>query len=195
MLIGITGGIGAGKTSVCKQLELLRFPVYYSDERAKWLMENDLEVSNQLRLLFGNQTFLKDKLNRAFLADQIFKNPEKRKSMNAIVHPAVAKDFENWKNHQTSDFVFKESALLFETGNYKQSDVNVLITAPKEVRIARVMARDQVERSAVEARIDAQMSDEEKILLADYIIENRDGISIEKAVNQLLVYLNSKQNH
>lgn len=194
MLIGITGGIGSGKTTVCQLLESFGFPVYYSDDRAKWLMENDLEVKNQLLALFGNQTFQNNQLNRPFLAQQIFVDPQKRTQINAIVHPAVASDFEKWMKVQKHDLIFKESALLFETGIYKQADLNVLITAPKEERIARVLARDGVERSAVEARINAQMSDEEKIKLADYVIENHKQSDLTNEVQKLIQRLSNKQH-
>lgn len=194
MLIGITGGIGSGKTTVCQLLESFGFPVYYSDDRAKWLMENDLDVKNQLLGLFGNQTFQDGTLNRSFLAQQIFEDPQKRLQINAIVHPAVASDFEKWMKKQKQDLIFKESALLFETGIYKQADLNVLITAPKEVRIARVLARDGVERSAVEARINAQMSDEEKIKLADYVIDNHNQSDLTNEVQKLIQLLSNKQH-
>lgn len=194
MLIGITGGIGSGKTTVCQLLESFGFPVYYSDDRAKWLMENDLDVKNQLLALFGKQTFQNGTLNRSFLAQQIFEDPLKRLQINAIVHPAVASDFERWIKKQKQDLIFKESALLFETGIYKQTDLNVLITAPKEERIARVLARDGMERSAVEARINAQMSDEEKIKLADYVIENHNQSDLKNEVQKLIQRLSNKQH-
>ena len=194
MLIGITGGIGSWKTTVCQLLESFGFPVYYSDDRAKWLMENDLEVKNQLIDLFGEQTFQNNQLNRPFLAQQIFENPHKRSQINAIVHPAVALDFDRWMKEQKHDLIFKESALLFETGIYKQADWNVLITAPKEERIARVIARDRAKRSDVEARINAQMSDEEKIKLADFVIENNNQNNLSNEVKKLIKLLSDKEH-
>jgi dephospho-CoA kinase len=192
MLIGITGGIGSGKTSVCKLLESNGFPVYYSDDRAKWLMEYDKEVKQQLIDLFGTETFQNQTLNRPFLAKQIFEDSDKRAKVNAIVHPAVAKDFQLWYESQTAMLVFKESALLFETGIYQQTDFNVLITASVEERINRVVERDGVDRKQIEARINAQMSDEQKIPLADYIIQNTNHSDLNSEVKKLLMVLQSK---
>lgn len=186
MKIGITGGIGSGKSTACKLLEQWGYPVYYSDDRGKYLMENDLEVRSKVQEIFGNDAYLEGTLNRPFLADQIFKSPQKREQLNGIVHPAVKHDYQNWLLEQSAKISFKESALLFETGAYKELDATILITAPESVRIARVMQRDGVSEEAVKARMKAQMSDQEKQALADFTIVNTELAELEDQLQSVL---------
>ncbi|MFY7991134.1 MAG: dephospho-CoA kinase [Fluviicola sp.] len=186
MKIGITGGIGSGKSTACKLLEQWGYPVYYSDDRGKYLMEFDPEVRRDVQKLFGENAYLDGRLNRTLLADQIFKSPEKRQQLNAIVHPAVKRDYENWLQEHSEETTFKESALLFETGAYKDLDATILITAPDSVRIARVMLRDGVSEEAVRNRIKVQMPENEKQALADHIIVNTERFELEEQLQGVL---------
>lgn len=174
--IGITGGIGSGKSTVAKIFEAFGIPCYYADSNAKRLMVEDDEVKSDLIAYFGEELYPEGVLNRAWLAQKIFESEEDRQFVNGVVHPAVAKDFEKWADEQSAPYVLREAAILFETGGYKSSDANILVTAPEEVRIERVMNRDGVDRQSVVARIRSQWSDEHKSKLADFIILN-DGNS------------------
>jgi dephospho-CoA kinase len=176
--IGITGGIGSGKTTVCKIFETLGIPVYYSDERARALyLENDTLRAGAIAL-FGSKAYLENgEFNRKLVADEAFKNPEILKKLNALVHPAVFKDGNEWHDRQTDvPYTLKEAALLFESGGDKFLDKIITVYAPKELRIERVILRGGgiMTREDVEARIAKQMSDEEKKDRADYVIFN-DG--------------------
>ncbi len=174
--VGITGGIGSGKTTVCKIFEILGIPVYYADERAKWLMTNDLNIIKDIKNEFGATAYNeKGELNRQYIAEIAFHNPEKLQALNALVHPAVFEDGRNWhRTQQNVPYTLKEAALLFESGSYKELDKIIVVTAPLDVRIQRVMERDQISQEAVQARISKQMLEEEKINQADYLIVN-DG--------------------
>ena len=172
--VGITGGIGSGKTTVCKIFEQLGIPVYYADERAKHLMVQDAEVIQQLKHLFGEQTYLADgQLNRAHLASIVFQDKKKLAQLNNIVHPAVYRDGDKWHSQQLGKpYTLKEAALLFEGEGHKYLDKIITVFAPKALRIDRVMQRDEVAREAVEARIANQLPDIDKLNKADYIIIN-----------------------
>ena len=174
--IGITGGIGSGKTTVCKLFEAMGIPVYYADDRAKDLMVNNLEVVSKLKTLFGKNTYFADgSLNRQHLASIVFNNKEMLEKLNAIVHPAVHEDGIAWQKEQKNvPYTIKEAALLFETGSYKALDKVITVYAPKEIRLARVIARDQSNQADVEARMDKQMDDFKKMHLADFVVFN-DG--------------------
>jgi dephospho-CoA kinase len=170
--IGITGGIGSGKSLVCKIIEKLGYPVFYADEAAKKLMVEEQTLKSELIHLLGENTYSNNELNRPFIAEEIFKNPELKNEVSALVHPAVYRAYENWKIMQKSDLVFNESALLFETGSYKSFDATILVTANKETRIQRVMERDGLSRDAVLERISNQLDDDSKQKLCDFEIVN-----------------------
>lgn len=171
--VGITGGIGSGKTYVCQLLTHLGYPVYYADEEAKAITESNNLVVEAIKKLFGENIYAQGKLNRKEVAIRVFSNPQELAKLNAIVHPAVAESFERWcSKHSDARLVFKEAAILFETGLYKELDKNILVTAPLDIRIQRVMERDKVTRDEVAARMANQMNDEEKAQLADYTIVN-----------------------
>lgn len=172
--IGITGGIGSGKSTVCKIFELLEVPVYYADVRAKELMTSDFELVNQIKDFFGDQSYDEQgNLNRGHLASIVFKDKTKLIHLNSLVHPAVARDSEAWqKENSAAPYTIKEAALLFESGSYKNLDKIITVFAPLEIRINRVMERDSVGREAVLARIKNQMPEEEKIAKADFLIDN-----------------------
>jgi dephospho-CoA kinase len=172
--IGITGGIGSGKSLVAKVLQLMGYPVYSSDQRAKEIMQEDQVLIAGLKELFGKEAYLGSELNRPYIATQIFKDSFKRTAMNNLVHPAVRKDFQNWVSRQKSPLLFQESALLFETGNYRSFDAVILVSAPEKVRMERVKERDRLTDEQVQSRFNAQMPEAEKMKLTDLVIQN-DG--------------------
>ena len=177
LLVGITGGIGSGKSTVCKLFSLLGIPVYTADDRAKWLMAHDAELRNQISITFGADAYSANgELNRAFLAETVFPNPEKIAALNALVHPVVRKDFEQWISQQTAPYLIKEAALLFETGAAKELDYVINVSSPLRVRMARILLRDpHRSEEQVNQIINQQLPDEEKNELADYCIKNTDN--------------------
>ena len=189
--IGLTGGIGSGKTTIARILEAMSFPVYYSDFRSKELCDHDLGIQSQLTTLFGPKAYVDGKLNRTFISDCIFTNPELRLKVNEIIHPVVRKDFEDWASVQTSPLIFNEAAILFETGAYNQFDAVVLVCAPISQRIERVMLRDLCDKASVEQRIQSQWTDEQKRSLTKYCIENNGIQPILIQVEELLIKLHS----
>ncbi len=172
--VGITGGIGSGKTTVCKIFETLGIPVYYADDRAKWLMTHDSELVEAISNAFGREAYSPEgQLNRAYLAKVVFGDDEKLGQLNALVHPAVFRDGLQWHHSQTdAPYTLREAALLFESGSYRAIDKMIVVAAPLPVRIKRVMERDQVTEAAVMARIEKQWPEEEKVKRADFVIFN-----------------------
>lgn len=178
--IGITGGIGSGKTTVCKMFEILGIPVYYADSRAKALMTEDPHLVAQIKNLLGKKVYRKDgSLDRKRIAKIVFNDKEKLSQLNALVHPAVAIDGDRWHKSQTNvPYTLKEAALLVESGSYKSMDYLISVWAPKELRIERVQIRDNASREEVEARIDKQMPEIEKLIAADLVIINDEKTSL-----------------
>ncbi|MBB2949714.1 MULTISPECIES: dephospho-CoA kinase [Sphingobacterium] len=174
--VGIAGGIGSGKTIICHVFKVLGIPVYNADLEAKLIMNKSDQVRLAVMQEFGDEAYSNGVLNRAFLAAQVFNDAAKLAQLNRIVHPAVIQAAEDWADAQTAPYSLKEASILFESGSYKKVDYSILVTAPIEIRIARVMERDQVTREQVLARMNNQMSDEEKTKLADFVIIN-DGIT------------------
>lgn len=175
--VGITGGIGSGKTTVCKVFEELGIPVYYADDRAKRLLEHDPHVVEQVQQLFGREIYdSRGKVDRKTIAARVFNDKELLTKLNAIVHPAVQEDYHRWvlAHRQKAPYVLKEAALLVEAGTYKQLDALICVTAPKELRIERIIQRDQATRDAVLARMQNQLPQPDKVKLSDYVIKN-DG--------------------
>lgn len=174
--VGITGGIGSGKSTVCAIFERLGTPVYYADIRAKQLMQDDNHLVAQIKKLFGSEAYHADgELNKVYIASIVFEDEEKLLQLNEIVHPAVKKDYASWASILASNkypYCIKEAALLVETGSYKELDKLIVVSAPLEDRISRVMSRDQTTRELVLKRIAAQLPEEEKVLLADFVIVN-----------------------
>jgi dephospho-CoA kinase len=187
--IGITGGIGAGKSTVSKILEAMGFPVFNSDLQAKNTADFNPEVKVEIISLFGDSIYSNNELNRPKMADLIFNDPLLREKLNHIIHPRVRAAFDEFALVSSSELVFNEAAILFETGAYKQLDATILVTSPKEMRIQRLLSRDKTSREAIEARMNTQWSDEEKRELADYIIENDENQSLIKQVEQLISVL------
>lgn len=190
-VVGLTGGIGSGKSTVAKMFAKLEVPIYIADDEAKKLMHEDVEVKNQIVALLGEESYVDDQLNRTYIADLVFNDKKLLEKLNAIVHPAVANHFLSWKNTQESNYVIKEAAILFENGGYKKCDYTILVTAPEEMRINRVMKRDHTKKSKVLERLKNQWTDIEKIPLADFVIKNTDlektRLQVTKIHNKLIL--------
>lgn len=176
--VGVTGGIGSGKSTVCEIFKTLGIPVYPSDDRAKYLMEHDPHLIDQIKSTFGNQSYNDSRLNRGYLAEKVFKDQKATAKINALVHPAVGRDFQNWLDQQDSKYVIKEAALMIESGAYKHLDFLISVFAPIQTRIDRIKKRDP-QRSIQEINgiIDKQVSEEKRAELADAVIQN-DGTSL-----------------
>ncbi len=173
--IGITGGIGSGKSTVCKVFEVLNIPVYDADTRAKWLMNYSPNIKSRIIEAFGDESYTEEGLNRTYLAQLVFNNVEHTKTINSIVHPEVGNDFKVWVESQNTAYVIKEAALMFESSSYKEMDEIICVTAPLEVRISRTLNRDKHrDRKQVEGIINKQMPQEEKVAKSDYEIKNDD---------------------
>lgn len=189
-IIGLTGGIGSGKTTVAKMFMSHDIPVYIADEEARKLMDSK-EIIFQVQNVFGSDVISNKKIDRAILSKIVFNNPEKLEQLNKIVHPAVQKHFKSWlKNQSSYPFVIKEAAILFETGGHKQCDKVITVTAPQLLRIERVVLRDNSDKDSVLQRINNQWSDEKKILLSDFVIENVDLEKTKEQVQDILKVLN-----
>ncbi|MCF8464157.1 MAG: dephospho-CoA kinase [Flavobacteriales bacterium] len=174
-VIGITGGIGSGKTTTCEIFQELGVSVYYADLRARELMTSNVELKNKIVEAFGSQAYEGGRLNRPYLAHQVFNSKEKLSVLNGLVHPAVGTDFDNWlEEHKEESYVLKEAAILFESGAYQDVDITVLVIAPESLRLERVMARDGSSKDDVLKRMKNQWTQERKVKLADHIITN-DG--------------------
>jgi len=185
--IGITGGIGSGKTTVCKIFESLDIPVYYADDRAKAIMVEDADLVKGIKNVLGDESYFEDgTLNRQHLASIVFHDAEKLKQLNALVHPAVAKDTIRWQQSQSLvPYTLKEAALLIESGGYQALDYLITVWAPREVRIQRVLKRDNTTRTEVEARMNKQMPEFEKLKTAHFVIINDGERSLVEQVVKL----------
>lgn len=184
--IGITGGIGSGKTTVCQIFETIGIPVYYADEQAKALMTDNNELVNAIKRLLGKEAYRKDgSLDRKFIAEVVFSDKAKLDQLNALVHPAVWEDGNRWHEKQKTAYTIKEAALLFESGGYQLMDAVITVTAPKKIRIKRVMDRDGVSEKQVLARMNKQWPDSKKIVLSDFIIKNDGDIFLIPQVLQV----------
>lgn len=169
---GLTGGIGSGKSTVAKIFEVLGIPVYYADDAARRLMNTDEELKATLIKNFGDQTYQNGKLNRAYLASVVFADKQKLELLNSLTHPATIRDANSWVQEQTSPYIIKEAALLFESGANKHLDHIIGVYAPQELRIKRVMMRDTITREEVLQRLNRQMDEDAKMKLCDSIIIN-----------------------
>jgi dephospho-CoA kinase len=184
-IIGLTGGIGSGKTTVANMFKDLGVPVYIADDEAKKLTNKSKVIKRKLVNLLGEEAFLDGLLNRKFVADIIFKDPELLKKVNSIIHPKVASHFKLWVKKQKGSYCVKEAAILFENGGYKDCDLTILVTAPMDIRIERVLNRDITTRQAIKERIDNQWTDKEKSKLANIIIENINLKATQKQVEKI----------
>lgn len=194
-IIGLTGGIGSGKTRVVKVFSDLGVPCYIADNAAKELMAKEASLIKQIKDLFGAKAYNTQGLNRAYIGAIVFSDLQKLQALNAIVHPAVAKDFSLWLALQKAPYVIKEVAILFETGGYKAVDQTLLITAPKEVRLQRAMQRDQAAKEVILSRMNHQWEDEQRIPLADHIINNDIWEETLKEIKRLHTYFLSLSLH
>lgn len=183
--VGITGGIGSGKSTVCAILAEFGVAVYDSDSRAKRLMNEDNTLRERLVERFGSEVYCVEGLNRIYLAERVFGNPEELKALNAIVHPAVMDDFDRWALEQDGSYVVLESAILFEASLDRRVDVSVAVMAPEELRIERAMQRDGAQREQIVARMNNQISDQERVERAKYTIVNIDIDNLRSDVEQL----------
>lgn len=190
-IIGLTGGIGSGKTTIANYIKSLGIPVYIADEEARKLMDTN-EMIHEISKVFGSQIISNGKLNRQELANLVFENPEKLQLLNNIVHPKVKKHFTNWiEKHKKHPLLVKEAAILFESGAYKECDVVISVTAPIETRLKRVIERDKTDKESVLKRMQNQLTDEERIAKSDYVIHN---LSVEDTQNQVDKILNLLKN-
>jgi dephospho-CoA kinase len=188
-IIGLTGGIGSGKTTLVNYMESLGIPVFIADEEAKKAMQSP-HVLEEVKTSFGNSIFENGQLNRQQLASIVFSNPDKLKELNSIIHPEVKRLFAIWLNqHKTVPFVVYEAAILFESGSYQNCDYIITVTAPLEDRITRVIQRDNCSREQVLQRINAQWTDEERAVKSNFVIDNTTAQSAKNEIDKILKIL------
>jgi len=192
--IGLTGGIGSGKTTVAHIFEVLGIPVYYADEAAKSLMNEDPELKRQIEKLFGPDVYKEGKLDRHLLGSLVFSDTEKLRQLNDIVHPATRKDGARWMSLQKAPYAIKEAALIFEAGLRPDFDYVIGVTAPESLRISRVIKRDQSSREKVLERIRQQMNEEEKMKRCDFVIVNDEKEAVLPQAMRVHEVLLAKMN-
>lgn len=195
LTVGLTGGIGAGKSLISRILQSMGYPVFNSDLEAKNITRNHPKVRAELLSAFGDDLYIGEELDRAKLAAIIFTDPQARSYVNELIHPLVREEFAKWAKASSSPVIFNEAAILFETGSWKNFDRVALVTAPEEIRVQRVINRDKTQREEVIARMRQQWSDEQKIPLAHYVIVNDDHTPVlqqlEKMLQDLIHYSTS----
>ena len=187
--IGITGGIGAGKSLVAEIIKAMGYPVYNSDERAKELTDSNPKIKEGLIHLFGEEIYQNGTLNKFALAQAIFSDESLREKVNALIHPIVREDFNLWALAQNNSLVFNESAILFETGSFKKFDAIILVYAPTELRIKRIMKRDNCSENEVLKRMNSQFSDEEKYQLTEFRVLNDEQTPLLVQVEKIILNL------
>lgn len=181
--VGLTGGIGSGKTTVAKMFAELGVPVYNSDDRAKQLMETSMTLKKEIKKLFGEEAYIDQRLNKTYISERVFTDKSLLSKLNSIVHPAVRADFLAWSNRQKAAYVVQEAAIIFEIGSQDFYDKIILVTASENVRLERVMNRDAEKSPAtIRARMQNQWDDAQKIDASDYVIENRELKNTERQV-------------
>ena len=191
-IIGLTGGIGSGKTTIAKYMHSFGIPLYIADDQARKLMESH-EIVHAIKKKFGEVIFDKEILNRAKLAEIVFNEPEKLEELNAIIHPAVKSDFKEWLlQNKSAPFIIYEAAILFESGNYLNCDYIITVVAPIDIRIERVMKRDKTSRELILKRMEAQWTDEQRVSKSDFVIENEDLKIAKQKVDEILKILKIK---
>lgn len=183
--VGLTGGLGSGKSTVAKIFEVLGIPVYYADEATKQIMNSDKQLKAALIKNFGEETYQGGELNRAYLASIVFADKQKLELLNSLTHPATIRDANRWIQQQTSAYIIKEAALLFESGANKYLDRVIGVYAPQELRIQRAIQRDNATREEILQRMNKQMNEEEKMKLCDFIITNDEHELVTPQVMQL----------
>jgi len=190
-IVGLTGGIGSGKTTVSKEFQKYSIKVYNSDLRAKFLMNNSIVLKNKLINNFGKEFYINDELNKSYISQIIFNDPISLKLINSMVHPEVFNDFNEWRKSLSEKFVLYESALIFETGSYKLNDFNILVTCDHDLRVKRIKKRDGINEEKINSIINNQWDDDKKIPLADYIFFNTSNKENKLKVKNLVTYFNS----
>lgn len=194
-IIGLTGGIGSGKTTIANYFHSLGIPIYIADDEARKLMQSP-QILEAIKNTFGTSVFENEVLNREKLAKIVFNEPEKLEKLNGIVHPAVKNHFKDWLNqNKTIPFIIYEAAILFESGSYKNCDFIITVTAPVETRIQRVLDRDKTSRELILKRMAAQWTDQQRISKSDFVIENTVLESAKEKVVEILKILKIKQKH
>lgn len=184
-IVGLTGGIGSGKSTVANFFAALGVPVYIADDAGKYLLANSKVVKRKVIALLGDKAYTPEGPDKKYIAAVIFNNPGKLAAMNAIIHPKVGQHFKRWLKKQNGQYCIKEAAILFENGGYKQCDYTILVTAPEETRIARVQHRDNTSRKQIKARMENQWSDHKKIPLSDFVLENINLLHTKKEVMKI----------
>ncbi len=188
-IIGLTGGIGSGKTTIASLFKKKGIPIYIADERAKNITNTSKLIRKHIIELLGENAYQGHKMDRNYVSNKIFNDETLLKKINAIIHPKVTEDFVEWLKKQKGPYCIKESAILFENGNYKYCDYTILITAPEEIKIKRVMKRDQLTILEIKSRIKNQWSDDKKSFLADTIIENIKLENTKDYISKIHLYL------
>lgn len=191
--VGITGGIGSGKSMVCQVFSTLGIPVFNADEAARFLMQNDTTLIQGIRNLLGNDVYVDGKLDRARISAIVFRDPDKLEQLNALVHPATISYANNWFEKQKTPYVIKEAAIFFESGSYKEMDIMIGVYAPMELRIQRTMKRNNLSREKVLSIMDHQMDEDEEMKLCDHVIVDDDVTAVLPQVLKLhQLLLNAK---
>jgi dephospho-CoA kinase len=180
--VGLTGGMGSGKTTVARIFEVMGIPVFYADIEARKLMENDPELREKIMKAFGTESYNGSLPNRKYIAQKVFSDPGKLTILNGLTHPATILQAEMWMSRQSSPFVLKEAAILFESGAHKNLDFVIGVESPEDLRIVRSMQRDNLSVAQVKARMDQQMNQEEKMKLCDFVIINDEDHALIKQV-------------
>ena len=193
-IIGITGGIGSGKSLICKIFSTINIPIYDADSRAKYLINNDLSLKNSIKNLLGENAYLPTGIyNRKWVASQVFNNPDLLKQLNSLVHPCVHKDSHDWvKKYSKSPFLIYEAALMKAAGDNNMFDKVIVVNAPINLRIQRIQVRDKRSEQEIKDIIARQISDEERLKIADYVIENDDKEPVLKQVLELYEILSGQ---
>ncbi len=195
MIVGLTGGIGSGKTTVANIFRSLNIPVFIADEEAKILMNTSRRLQKKIITLLGEDAYANGVPDRAFIAKQVFNDSVLLEKLNELIHPAVRNRFAKWYKKQKSPYVIQEAAILFESGGYRLCDAVILVTAPLQIRLTRVMERDRTTMSEVLDRVKNQWPDEDKIPLSDYVITNMELKNTEEQVNAVHDLLLKKSKH
>ncbi|MBL7710032.1 MAG: dephospho-CoA kinase [Chitinophagaceae bacterium] len=172
--IGLTGGIGSGKSTVARVFEVLGIPVYYADEATRQLMNTDAALKKEIISNFGEESYSNGQLNRPYIASIVFNNKEKLELLNALTHPATIRHANDWMQQQTTPYVIKEAALIFESGSAENLDYVIGVSAPKPLRIQRVMERDHISAEEVQKRMSRQLSEDMKMKLCDFVLVNNE---------------------
>ncbi|WPY97825.1 dephospho-CoA kinase [Christiangramia sp. OXR-203] len=188
-IVGLTGGIGSGKTTVAGFFKDLGIPVYIADDAGKRLLEENSDIREKVSKLLGVAAYNEQVPDRKYIANKVFKDKDLLEKLNAIIHPAVASDFQDWVSKQTSEYIIYEAAILFEAGGYKKCDLSILVTAPHELKIGRLQKRDDSTVEEIEARMGHQWPDEKKAKLADFLIENKDLQQTKQEVSDIHIQI------